>query len=264
MRGWVEKSEVTPVELALKMKQIGICDVIYTDIGRDGMQTGPNVEATRKLIEQTGMNIIGSGGVGQLSDLYALRDRGLRGRDCGQSALQRQFHTGGSLKTGGLNRMDAIKVIPCLDIQNGRVVKGIHFKDMKDAGDPIECIERYCAEGADEIWLLDISASTGGRKTNLDMVKAAAAHCTVPLCVGGGIKSLDDADAVMAAGASQAGRRLRRAPQRRGCAPRKLQIRRERNHGAGGCIQERAGRIRGHGCRAKAFRQTVETLDPAA
>ena len=101
--------------------------------------------------------------------------------------------------------MDAIKVIPCLDIQNGRVVKGVHFKDMKDAGDPIECIERYCAEGADEIWLLDISASTEGRKTNLDMVKAAAAHCTVPLCVGGGIKSLDDADAVMAAGASKVG-----------------------------------------------------------
>lgn len=101
--------------------------------------------------------------------------------------------------------MDAIKVIPCLDIQNGRVVKGIHFKDMKDAGDPIECIERYCAEGADEIWLLDISASTEGRKTNLDMVKAAAAHCTVPLCVGGGVKSLDDADAVMAAGASKVG-----------------------------------------------------------
>ncbi len=101
--------------------------------------------------------------------------------------------------------MDAIKVILCLDIQNGRVVKGVHFKDMKDAGDPIECIERYCAEGADEIWLLDISASTEGRKTNLDMVKAAAAHCTVPLCVGGGIKSLDDADAVMAAGASKVG-----------------------------------------------------------
>ena len=101
--------------------------------------------------------------------------------------------------------MDAIKVIPCLDIQNGRVVKGVHFKDMKDAGDPIECIERYCAEGADEIWLLDISASTEGRKTNLDMVKAAAVHCTVPLCVGGGIKSLDDADAVMAAGASKVG-----------------------------------------------------------
>ena len=101
--------------------------------------------------------------------------------------------------------MDATKVIPGLDIQNGRVAKGVHFKDMKDAGDPIECIERYCAEGADEIWLLDISASTEGRKTNLDMVKAAAVHCTVPLCVGGGTKSLDDADAVMAAGASKVG-----------------------------------------------------------
>ena len=98
MRGWVEKSEVTPVELALKMKQIGICDVIYTDISRDGMQTGPNVEATRKLIEQTGMNIIGSGGVGQLSDLYALRDAGCAGAIVGKALYNGNFTLAEALK----------------------------------------------------------------------------------------------------------------------------------------------------------------------
>ena len=98
VRGWVEKSEVTPVELALKMKQIGICDVIYTDIGRDGMQTGPNVEATRKLIEQTGMNIIGSGGVGQLSDLYALRDAGCAGAIVGKALYNGNFTLAEALK----------------------------------------------------------------------------------------------------------------------------------------------------------------------
>ena len=98
MRGWVEKSEVTPVELALKMKQIGICDVIYTDIGRDGMQTGPNVEATRKLIEKTGMNIIGSGGVGQLSDLYALRAAGCAGAIVGKALYNGNFTLAEALK----------------------------------------------------------------------------------------------------------------------------------------------------------------------
>ena len=98
VRGWVEKSAVTPVELALKMKQIGICDVIYTDIGRDGMQTGPNVEATRKLIEQTGMNIIGSGGVGQLSDLYALRDAGCAGAIVGKALYNGNFTLAEALK----------------------------------------------------------------------------------------------------------------------------------------------------------------------
>ncbi len=98
VRGWVEKSEVTPVELALKMKQIGICDIIYTDISRDGMQTGPNVEATRKLIEQTGMNIIGSGGVGQLSDLYALRDAGCAGAIVGKALYNGNFTLAEALK----------------------------------------------------------------------------------------------------------------------------------------------------------------------
>lgn len=101
--------------------------------------------------------------------------------------------------------MEPVKVIPCLDMMNGRIVKGVHFKDMVDAGDPAECIARYCQEGADEIWMLDIKASEEGRRTNLDMIRKAAALCTVPLCIGGGIKNLDDVDAVMAAGASKVG-----------------------------------------------------------
>ena len=101
--------------------------------------------------------------------------------------------------------MEPVKVIPCLDMMNGRIVKGVHFRDMVDAGDPAECIARYCEEGADEIWMLDIKASEEGRRTNLEMIRRAAALCTVPLCIGGGIKNLDDVDAVMAAGAKKVG-----------------------------------------------------------
>ncbi len=101
--------------------------------------------------------------------------------------------------------MEKVKVVPCLDMMNGRIVKGVHFKDMIDAGDPKECIARYCQEGADEIWMLDIKASEEGRATNLEMIRKAAEICTAPLCIGGGIKSLDDVDAVMEAGARKVG-----------------------------------------------------------
>ena len=83
--------------------------------------------------------------------------------------------------------MEPVKVIPCLDMMNGRIVKGVHFQNMVDAGDPAECIARYCEEGADEIWMLDIKASEEGRRTNLEMIRRAAALCTVPLCIGGGM-----------------------------------------------------------------------------
>ncbi len=76
VRGWVEASDVDPVDLALRMKDAGVLDVIYTDIRRDGMQTGPNVEATAELVRRTGLRVIGSGGVGKIQDLYDLRDAG--------------------------------------------------------------------------------------------------------------------------------------------------------------------------------------------
>ena len=101
--------------------------------------------------------------------------------------------------------MEPVKVIPCLDMMNGRIVKGVHFQNMVDAGDPAECIARYCEEGADKMWMLDIKASEEGRRTNLEMIRRAAALCTVPLCIGGGIKNLDDVDAVMEAGARKVG-----------------------------------------------------------
>lgn len=91
VRGWVEASDVAPAELALRMKDMGVMDVIYTDISRDGMQTGPNVDATRALIQRTGMRIIGSGGVGSLKDLYDLRDAGCAGAIVGKALYNGNF-----------------------------------------------------------------------------------------------------------------------------------------------------------------------------
>lgn len=98
---------------------------------------------------------------------------------------------------------DYIKVIPCLDIKDGRVVKGIQFINLKDAGDPAENAARYCDEGADEIAFLDITATVEGRKTMVEVVKKVARVVTVPFIVGGGVASLDDAKRLIDAGVNR-------------------------------------------------------------
>lgn len=98
---------------------------------------------------------------------------------------------------------NSISIMPCLDMQNGRVVKGVHFVDIKDAGDPVEAARAYCAAGADELALLDITATIEGRGTMLDVVKRVAEAATVPFTVGGGISDVKSAQAVLDAGANK-------------------------------------------------------------
>ena len=96
-----------------------------------------------------------------------------------------------------------VVIMPCLDMQNGRVVKGVHFVDIADAGDPVECAKAYCQAGADELALLDITATVENRGTLLDVVKRVAEVCTVPFTVGGGISDVKSAGSVLAAGANK-------------------------------------------------------------
>jgi imidazole glycerol-phosphate synthase subunit HisF len=96
-----------------------------------------------------------------------------------------------------------IRIMPCLDMQNGRVVKGVHFVDIKDAGDPVACAKTYCAAGADELAMLDITATVENRATMLEVVRRVAAVATIPFTVGGGIKNVASAAAVIAAGANR-------------------------------------------------------------
>jgi cyclase len=99
--------------------------------------------------------------------------------------------------------MVARRLIACLDVRDGRVVKGVKFRDLREAGDPAALAARYSADGIDEIVLLDISATVEGRATLLSTVRAAAAKTFIPLTVGGGLRSLDDARAVLDAGADK-------------------------------------------------------------
>ncbi len=96
-----------------------------------------------------------------------------------------------------------IKIMPCLDMQNGRVVKGIHFIDIRDAGDPVECAKAYCEAGADEIAMLDITATVENRATMVDVVRRVASVVTIPFTVGGGISDLKSAEIILNAGADK-------------------------------------------------------------
>jgi cyclase len=99
--------------------------------------------------------------------------------------------------------MQAKRIIPCLDVDDGRVVKGIKFKGIQDAGDPVELARRYNADGADELTFLDIGASYKSRATLLDVVRKVAAEVFIPLCVGGGIRTIDDMRDAMNSGADK-------------------------------------------------------------
>ncbi|TRZ63800.1 MAG: imidazole glycerol phosphate synthase subunit HisF [Streptomycetaceae bacterium] len=97
----------------------------------------------------------------------------------------------------------SVRIIPCLDVTDGRVVKGVNFTNLVDAGDPVEMARLYGAEGADELTFLDISASSSGRETTLDIVRRTAEQVFIPLTVGGGIRSVDDVDRLLRAGADK-------------------------------------------------------------
>ena len=101
--------------------------------------------------------------------------------------------------------MRSVRVIPCLDVDAGRVVKGVQFVELRDAGDPAELAERYDAEGADEVVFLDITASSSARDTMVDVVRRAADRVFIPLTVGGGVRTVEDARRLLRAGADKVG-----------------------------------------------------------
>ncbi len=99
----------------------------------------------------------------------------------------------------------AVRVIPCLDVDAGRVVKGVNFQELRDAGDPVEMARLYDAEGADELVFLDITASSGSRETTYDVVRRTAEQVFIPLTVGGGVRAVEDVDRLLRAGADKVG-----------------------------------------------------------
>ena len=220
---------------------MGVAAIIYTDIARDGMMQGPNIEATRALAEAITIPVIASGGVSSLRDIENLMaieevrgDRGdhrqgdlhRRPRSArGGGADQRQIHSRLTQKaqSGKARRMFFLRpglilctlalkgnftmltkrIIPCLDVKDGRVVKGVQFLELRDAGDPVEAAEAYDAQGADELTFLDITASSDKRSIILDVVARTAERVFMPLTVGGGVREIADIRNLLNAGADK-------------------------------------------------------------
>ncbi len=192
--GWQSESNIGWQEFIGFWLGKGVDRFFCTDVDRDGAMNGPAVELYQRMMQQfPGIDLVASGGVSGPEDIRQLETAGLKGVIVGKAIYE------GKLKASFL----AKRIIPCLDIRDGRTVKGVNFIDIRDAGDPVELAVRYAAEGADELVFLDITATIEGRKTFPILVKRIAKVLNIPFTVGGGISTFEDAVVLLEAGADK-------------------------------------------------------------
>jgi cyclase len=168
------------------------------------MLGGPSFDLYRRLAGMTGLKIIASGGVATLGDIVSLaRAPNVSGCVVGKALLDGHFSLAEARERADARDAIPARIIPCLDVRDGRVVKGVNFTDIRDAGDPEECARRYEAGGADELVVLDISASDEARGAALETVERVARSLFIPLTVGGGVRTIEDFRALLRAGADR-------------------------------------------------------------
>lgn len=195
VQGWERASAASMEDIFARIEALGIPEALVTDISRDGVLRGPSFALYRKLREVTRVRIIASGGVSTPGDVVSLTRLGnISGCVIGKALLEGRFR----LSDVPASNTIPERVIPCLDVRGGRVVKGVSFTNIRDAGDPVECAMRYEAEGADELVILDID---GG--TDRETIRRVADAIFIPLTVGGGVRSLADFRAMLRAGADR-------------------------------------------------------------
>lgn len=188
--GWKEGSGIQAPDFVQSMVALGVTRMLCTDISRDGMMQGPNVELYRDLVSQFPMiQWVAAGGVGSPLDRERLEAVGVH-----EAVIGKAFYEGSFL---------AKRIIPCLDVKDGRTVKGVNFEQLRDAGDPVELGRLYSEQGADELVFLDITATKEKRKTLVELVDRVARTVSIPFTVGGGIGSIEDIRAVLSAGADK-------------------------------------------------------------
>ena len=232
--GWERDARASLAEVLARVEALGIREALVTDIRKDGALRGPSFELYRSLTDRaqgagggaqgvpsrehhlrpapcappparkTRLRIIASGGVSTLSDVVSLARLGV---DCviGKALLDRRIDLREARARVATPNAIPERIVPCLDVRDGRVVKGVSFTNIRDAGDPVECAMRYEAEGADELVILDISATDAGKRTAIDTVHRVAEALFIPLTVGGGVRSIEDFRALLRAGADRVG-----------------------------------------------------------
>lgn len=202
VRGWLESSKLSVVTVLQDMVARGVRNVIITDIEKDGTLSGISTSLITRLLEDYAeavqyntLAIYMAGGVTSGNDLVIAQQAGARGVIIGKALYEGKISLAGTHLTK--------RIIPCMDIAKGRVVKGTHFTELQDAGDPVALAKLYSDQGADELVFLDIMATVEQRDTLYELVRAVASNVTIPFTVGGGVNDLEDIRQLLASGADK-------------------------------------------------------------
>ena len=222
--GWEQGSGTSLFEACTLVQNLGIQTVLITAIECDGMEQGPNVGLYKEVSARfPDLQIIASGGVRNKEDIDAVEEAGCSACVVGRALLSGEIEYEALMPSLDCARDDTkeearddtknqddvsssdlcVRIIPCLDIKDGRTVKGTSFQDLRDAGDPVELTKKYCNEGADELVFLDITATYEGRDTVYDLVSRIANVVNIPFTIGGGVRTVDDAKKLLSAGADK-------------------------------------------------------------
>lgn len=202
VRGWRKTSDISLASILDFLREIGIRQVIVTDTTKDGTLKGPNFSLARDLLAR-GFEVTVAGGVTSLQDVQKLQQLGISGAIVGRALHEGKLDLQEALRivTGG-NGL-ARRIIPCLDIKGGRLVKGTHFKNLRDIGDPVEFGERYSQLGADELVFLDIGDTEEDREKFYELLRRVAERINIPFSVGGNVHSLEEIRNLLDAGADK-------------------------------------------------------------
>lgn len=200
--GWEKSSTQKFIPLLITLKKCGVEEIIVTDVTRDGTLTAPNY-ALLKKVQVAGMRTFAAGGVSTLQSLKRLKEMEIAGAIIGKALYEKKLLLKDAAVFGAPLSNLKKRIIPCLDVANGTVVKGIKFKKLRGAGDPVVLATRYAKEGADELVFLDIKATQESRSTMCDVVRAVAQKVFIPLTVGGGVRSVADMRMLLNAGADK-------------------------------------------------------------
>lgn len=206
INGWLEERKEQLDQVLAELKKLGLRTLIVTDIRKDGMMSGPNF-ALLKRVKEDGFQVIASGGISSAEDLAELEKTGIPAAVIGKAIYEKMIDLEEVIlrfqkKKKAINRL-AKRIIPCMDIDKGRVVKGVNFKNLKDAGDPVELAKLYAENGADELVFLDITATIEKRKNLYKLVEKIARNINIPFAVGGGVSSLEDIRQLLKSGADK-------------------------------------------------------------
>lgn len=200
--GWTKLGGKSVAKSITLLKQLLVRNVLVTDVSKDGSLQGPNFDLVQQFID-AGFRTIAAGGVTTLEDVVEFNKRGAYGVIVGKASYEGTIDIARAQAAVSYKNTLAKRVIPCLDVKDGQVVKGTNFTRLKVVGDPVTLAKKYSETGADELTFLDIAATLEERKTFRELVERIAEAIDIPFTVGGGIGSIDDIRVLLQAGADK-------------------------------------------------------------